>query len=93
MRTDSKDAQKEAADETLLRTEDRRCRYGGDMSTTLTPLRGGVAVPDTPVIDRAMDYARDHCEPYIFNHAMRSWLFAVRIGQLRDIAFDAGLSR
>jgi hypothetical protein len=48
----------------------------------------GVSVPSTAIIDRAMEYARTDCEPYLFNHVMRSWLFAVRIGQLRGIEHD-----
>jgi hypothetical protein len=52
-------------------------------------LRAGVEVPDTEIIDRAIDYARRTCEPYLFNHVMRSWLFAVRLAQLRDIPHDA----
>jgi hypothetical protein len=52
-------------------------------------LRAGVEVPDTAIIDRAIDYARLACEPYLFNHVMRSWLFAVRLGQLKGIPHDA----
>jgi len=52
-------------------------------------VRAGVEVPDTEVIDRAILYAREKCEPYLFNHVMRSWLFAVRIGQLKGIPHDA----
>ncbi len=48
----------------------------------------GVSVPDTPVIARAIEFARDKCEPYLFNHVMRSWLFAVRLGQVQQIACD-----
>jgi hypothetical protein len=50
---------------------------------------GGVLVPDTPLIDRAIAYARTACEPYLFNHVMRSWLFAARIAELRNITHDA----
>jgi hypothetical protein len=50
---------------------------------------GGIMVPDTPLIGRAMEYARTQSEPYLFNHAVRSWLFAVRLGQLQHIAHDA----
>lgn len=50
---------------------------------------GGITVPDTPVITRAMDYARAQSELYLYNHAVRSWLFAVRLGQLQDIRCDA----
>ena len=49
---------------------------------------GGVTVLDTPLISRAMDLARTHSEPYLFNHAVRSWLFAVRLGQLQGIPHD-----
>jgi len=50
---------------------------------------GGVHVPDTPLISRAMEYARVHSEPYLFNHVMRSWLFAVMIAQQRRVGHDA----
>src|SRR5688572_12507867 len=48
----------------------------------------GVSVPDTPMIAAALDYAQRLSEPYLFNHAMRSWLFAARIGQLKAIDCD-----
>ena len=59
------------------------------MSEIRTRLLAEVAVPDTPLVDRAIEYARQKCEPYLFNHVMRSWLFAVRIGQKRNLANDA----
>jgi len=49
----------------------------------------GVLVPDTPLISRAIEYARLHHEPYLFNHSMRSWLFAVTIAEQRKVAHDA----
>jgi hypothetical protein len=52
-------------------------------------LRAGIEVPDTAIIDRAIDHARRACEPYLFNHVMRSWLFAVRLAQLKRIPHDA----
>jgi hypothetical protein len=48
----------------------------------------GIVVPDTPLVARAIDYAREQTEPYLFNHSMRSWLFAVAIAQLRGAAHD-----
>ena len=54
-----------------------------------TRVLGGITVIDTPLITRAMDYARIHSEPYLFNHAVRSWLFAVRLGQLQGVPHDA----
>ena len=44
-----------------------------------TRLLADVSVPDTPLISRAIDYAREHSEPYLFNHVMRSWLFATTL--------------
>ena len=49
----------------------------------------GFEVPATPVVDRAMEHAREKCEPYLFNHVVRSWLFAARIGQIRNLEHDA----
>jgi len=54
-----------------------------------TRLLAGVSVPDTPVISRAIEYAREHSEPYLFNHVMRSWLFAVILAQLNQSVHDA----
>src|SRR5688572_20123420 len=53
-----------------------------------TRVLGGVTVPDTPLIQRAMDFAQTRSEAYLFNHAVRSWLFAVRLGQLQGITHD-----
>jgi len=53
-----------------------------------TRVLGGVTVPDTPLIQRAMDFAQTRSEAYLFNHAVRSWLFAVRLGQLKGIDHD-----
>jgi hypothetical protein len=47
-----------------------------------------ITVIDTPLVTQAMNFARTHSEPYLFNHAVRSWLFAVRLGQLQGIAHD-----
>ncbi|MER9445203.1 hypothetical protein NKI79_28255 [Mesorhizobium sp. M0340] len=49
----------------------------------------GVSVPDTPLVGRAIEYARQRCEPYLFNHVVRSWLFAARIGQIQNIEHDS----
>jgi hypothetical protein len=49
----------------------------------------GISVPNTPLVDRAIEYARQKCEPYLFNHVVRSWLFAARIGQIQNIEHDA----
>jgi len=59
------------------------------MYATSSRILAGVPVPDTPLVNQALDHARARCEPYLYNHVVRSWLFAVRIGQLRRIDHDA----
>lgn len=59
------------------------------MNTTTTRILAGVPVPDTPIVHEALDYARRECEDYVFNHVVRSWLFAARLGQIRRIDHDA----
>ena len=62
------------------------------MSTkaTSTPSRElcGIIVPDTPLVARAMEEARAVSEPYLFNHAVRSWLFAVQIANQQGAPYD-----
>src|SRR6476659_1279479 len=53
-----------------------------------TRLLAGVSVPDSPLITAALEYAQKLSEPYLFNHAVRSWLFAARIGHLKGIDYD-----
>ena len=54
-----------------------------------TRVLAGIEVPDSPIITRALDYAKQYSEPSLYNHAVRSWLFAVRLGQLQSIGQDA----
>jgi hypothetical protein len=49
----------------------------------------GVSVPDTPLVARSISYAREHCEPFLFNHVMRSWLFAAALAEIDQTAHDA----
>ena len=51
-------------------------------------LIAGVSVPDSPLITEALEYAQKLSEPYLFNHAVRSWLFAAKIGHLKGIDYD-----
>jgi hypothetical protein len=51
-------------------------------------LLAGVSVPDSPLITEALEYAQKLSESYLFNHAVRSWLFAVKIGHLKNIDYD-----
>src|SRR5262245_33604695 len=60
-----------------------------DIETIDSQLLAGIQVPATPVVHQAMEYARQTCALPIFNHVVRSWLFAARIGQLQGIEHDA----
>jgi len=51
-------------------------------------LIAGVSVPDSPLITEVLEYAQRVYDPYLFNHAMRSWLFAAKIGQAKGIDCD-----
>jgi hypothetical protein len=53
-----------------------------------TRVLAGVAVPDTPVVSRAIDLARESSTPYLFNHSIRSWLFAEAIAQAQNSSHD-----
>ena len=53
-----------------------------------TRLIAGVSVADTPLIASVIDYAQRLSEPYLFNHVMRSWLFAETIGRIKGIDYD-----
>jgi len=48
----------------------------------------GISVPNSPLITDAIEYAQKVSDPYLFNHAMRSWLFAAKIGQSKGIDCD-----
>src|SRR5690242_10709596 len=53
-----------------------------------TRLIAGVDVPDGPLINAVIEHAQRFSEPYLFNHAMRSWLFAEAIGRIQKIDYD-----
>lgn len=59
------------------------------MNATDSRMLAGISVPDTSIVTQAMEYARERCEPYLFNHVVRSWLFAARLGQIQSIEHDA----
>jgi hypothetical protein len=53
-----------------------------------TRVIAGVSVADNPLVTAAIEYAQRLSEPYLFNHAMRSWLFAELIGRTTGIDYD-----
>jgi hypothetical protein len=40
------------------------------------------------LISAVIEYVRGLSEPYLFNHAMRSWLFAEAIGRIKGMEYD-----
>jgi hypothetical protein len=63
----------------------------GEVNRTTSTLRreiAGVTVPDTPLVARSMEEARALSEPYLFNHVVRSWLFAVQLAELQGVSYD-----
>src|SRR5262245_64066421 len=59
-----------------------------DQDALQTRLIAAVTVPDNSLITAVIEYAQRISEPYLFNHAMRSWLFAEVIGRMKGIAYD-----
>ena len=53
-----------------------------------TRLIAGVSVADSPLVTAVIEYAQRLSEPYLFNHAMRSWLFAEAMGRTKGIDYD-----
>jgi hypothetical protein len=56
--------------------------------TSSTQLIAGVSVIDSPLVTSVIEYAQRLSEPYLFNHAMRSWLFAEAVGRTRGLDYD-----
>jgi hypothetical protein len=50
-----------------------------------TRLIAGISVPDGLLITAVIEHVQRLSEPYLFNHAMRSWLFAEVIGHIKKI--------
>jgi hypothetical protein len=50
--------------------------------------QSGLAVPGSPLIDHAIEYCRQHYEPSLFNHVIRSWIYAVRIARTMSAQVD-----
>ena len=48
----------------------------------------GVTVPDTALVARSMEEARAVSEAYLFNHAVRSWLFSVQLAEVQGLRYD-----
>src|SRR5262245_64918488 len=66
----------------------RHMRGAINHEASRTRLLAGVSVPDNPLITAVIEDAQRLSEPYLFNHVMRSWLFAEAIGRLKGIDYD-----
>lgn len=58
------------------------------MAVELKRTLAGVVVPDTETVRKALEYAGKIYEPYLFNHVIRSWLFAASLAKIQDIDHD-----
>lgn len=54
------------------------------MAPLPTTVLAGVGVPNTPLIQKAIELARSNLDPITFNHVMRSWLFGFCIASKQD---------
>ena len=50
-----------------------------------------IGVPDSKIVDDAREIARQSSEPYLFNHVMRSWLFAAVLSKQAEVQPDPEL--
>src|SRR5262245_32892366 len=57
--------------------------------TTSARTIADISVPDTALVARAIELAQTSSEPFLFNHAMRSWLFATALAELDRLQYDA----
>ena len=57
------------------------------MSTLPTRTVAGIVVPDTPLITKALEFARAHLSDMAYNHVVRSWLFGFAIAS-KDPSFS-----
>lgn len=62
--------------------------FAADHAYQSTRVLAGVTVPNTPLISRTIDYVRQASKPYLFNHVMRSWLFAVTLADQKNEPYD-----
>ncbi len=65
-----------------------QAKASANYDASRTRLFAGVSVADSHLITAVIEYARRISEPYLFNHAMRSWLFAETIGRIKGIDYD-----
>lgn len=70
----------------LSNMQDAASEISGQVPTRVL---AGVRVPDTPLVAAAIGLVQERSPPYLFNHVMRSWLFATIIADRKDEPYDA----
>jgi hypothetical protein len=50
-----------------------------------------IELVDSPLVKDAIELAQTHSAPYLFNHVMRSWVFAVRLAEKTNLKADQEL--
>ncbi|KAF8521246.1 hypothetical protein BU17DRAFT_45888 [Hysterangium stoloniferum] len=48
----------------------------------------GIPTPDTPIVKAALAHAQAESPPWLFNHVVRSWLFALKLVQAENALID-----
>lgn len=57
-------------------------------SNTLPKLVAGVRIPDSAIVREATELARSASDPYLFHHAVRTFLFGALVGRGLRLSFD-----
>jgi len=67
---------------------DASARASSGHDAPLTRVIAGISVPDSPLVRAVIEHAQRLSEPFLFNHVMRSWLFAETIGRIKGGDYD-----
>jgi hypothetical protein len=67
---------------------DASARASSGHDASLTRVIAGISVPDSPLVRAVIEHAQRLSEPFLFNHVMRSWLFAETIGRIKGVDYD-----
>jgi hypothetical protein len=75
----------------------RRCpnasvrAWGSATSRAAASTRTRSRIPDSPVAHRATDLARSLCQPWLFNHCLRTYIWGAMLAQAGQIHYDEEL--
>jgi len=70
-----------------------RDRRHGNAATQIAGLARtlDLKLPDSPLVKATYEHAQEISEPWLFNHVLRSWLFAAALAQAQQLEHDAEL--